>query len=115
MSSNIAFLLSLTFVISMFTFAGDLCCMQTNYAQLDAIAISAGKMISKTWTINEAVVKLVEDNKAHIVTLNTDESHIPGEGDPFRFRVWKEYKPMAFSQETKQLVVNRSVVLGYKG
>lgn len=114
MSSNIGFLLSFTFVISMFAYAGDLCCLQTNYAQLDAIAISAGKLISRNWTINDAVINLVEENKAHIVSLNK-ESYIPGEGDAFRFQVWKEYKPMSFSQETKKLCVNRSVVLGYKG
>ena len=114
MSSNISFLLSLAFVLSMFAYAGDLCHMQMVYAQLDSLAISAGKLISRNWSINEDVIKLVSNDNAHIVSLNK-ESYILGEGDAFLFQIWKEYKSLAFSSETKQICINRSVVLGYKG
>lgn len=114
MSSNLSFLLSLIFVITMMAYAGDLCQIQTIYSQIDTIAISAGKLISRNWTINDAVIELVEEDGAHIIDLNGKSYH-PAEGDAFRFQIWKEYKPLAFNGEGKTLRVNRSVILGYKG
>lgn len=114
MSSNIAFLLSLTFVVSMMAYAGDLCRMQTMYAQLDSLSLSAGKLITRKWSIDQDVINLVESENAHIVSLN-DSGYTPGEGDAFSFRVWKNYQAMSFDKELKTISINRSVVLGYRG
>ncbi len=114
MSSNISFLLSLVFVISMFVYAGDLCNMQTTYAQVDAIAITAGKMITKVWTITPDVKRYVRGQGAYIIAAN-NTSYVPAEGDLYTFVVYKNYKTFSFDQSVKKISINRSVVLGYRG
>lgn len=114
MSSNIAFLLSLAFVVSMMAYAGDLCRMQTMYAELDSLSISAGKLISRKWTIDNDVINLVESENAHILSLN-DSGYTPGEGDAYKFQIWKSYQAMSFDKGLKKICINRSVVLGYRG
>lgn len=114
MSSNISFLLSLAFVVSMMAYAGDLCRIQTEYATLDSLSISAGKLITRKWGIDSDVINLLESNNAHIISINKEE-YVPGEGDSFSFKVWKEFKVFSFEGKMKTISINRSVVLGYRG
>ncbi len=114
MSSNLSFLLSLVFVISMFVYAGDLCNMQTTYAQVDSIAITAGKMITKSWGITSEIIMTVRNQGAYIVPTNS-KTYTPAEGDIFSFQVYKNYKTYSFNQSVKKISINRSVVLGYRG
>ena len=96
------------------TYAGDLCRIQTIYGELDSLSLTVGKLISRRWGIDNEIINLVEKENAHIVALNNN-SYVPGEGDPFVYKIWKDYKPLSFDGKTKQLVINRSVVLGYRG
>lgn len=114
MASNISFLLSLVFVLSMFVYAGDLCNMQTKYAQIDSVSITAGKMIMKTWTINTEIKRFVQSQRAYIVATN-GSSYVPAEGDVFSFVVFTNYKTFSFDQSVKRISINRTVVLGYRG
>ncbi len=98
----------------MFTYAGDLCNMQTTYAQVDSIAITAGKMISKSWAITQDVRRYVGSQDARIVAAN-EKAYQPAEGDVFSFIVYKNYKTFSFDQSVKKISINRSVVLGYRG
>ncbi len=114
MSSSLGFMLSLIYVIVMMGYAGDLCRMQTLYAEMDEVAVTAGKMISRRWQIDSAIISFVESYDAHIVDCNASDATF-AEYSNFSFQIWKTYRPLAFDGESKRLAVNRTVVLGYRG
>lgn len=114
MSSSLGFMLSLVYVIVMMAYAGDLCRMQTIYAEIDEVAATAGKMITRRWKIDETVVEFVESHDAHILDCNPSGATF-SEYSNFSFQIWKTYRPLAFDGESKKLAVNRTVVLGYRG
>lgn len=111
MAYKIGFLLSLIFVVQMFLLVGDLMAVQTIYTNLDAVSISAGYIISQKGTITDEVVRLVENEaKATIVAIG-DEA--PLFGSLFEYKISYQYDPLYISQNSMEIAVMRSVVIGY--
>lgn len=112
MSSSMGFLLSLSFVVLIVSYIGDLLRLQTSYAALDNLASSVSKLISHEWGITTVVVDLVNKEGAYIIDMN-DEAYIPAEGDPFKFRIYEVYKPLASGEEIL-ISIDRIAIIGYR-
>lgn len=111
MGSSLGFLLSLFFVVAIVAYSGDLCAIQTIYANLDSAAVSAGHQISLAGCITDEIEDYVyEAAKAYIVQVGEQTPKI---GGSFAFEVYRDYNPLIIRDAALHLKVYRSVVIGY--
>ncbi len=111
MGSKISFLLSLLFVAFIFLMLGDVIAIQFIYTNLDAVSVNAGYLISKEGRITEEVIRLVE-NQANAY-IEAGESSTPLYGSIYEFKIYRPYDPLFISEETINITIVRSVIIGY--
>ncbi|MDY0345716.1 MAG: hypothetical protein WCX85_04700 [Bacilli bacterium] len=111
MGSSIGVILSFIFVINMFLFGSDIINLQLVYANLDAVAMTAGHLIVESGGITEDVASFVE-NEAN-ATIYCINNCTPRFGDTYIYIVTTLYEPIAMSNEPMELSIRRSVVIGY--
>ena len=111
MSSKIGLLISLVFFTMFFLLALDVMCIQYQYSDLDAQSVVIGYEIAHLETIDEENISHIEEN--HQVTIVNVSNHDPKFGDVVSYTIMRAYQPLIVSSETMEIVVNRSVVIGY--
>ena len=110
MAYKMGMLLSLLFLFSVMLFAGDLLCVSAIHSNLDAIALTAGRRISKEGRLSASIVYFVESEGAKIECLDTCS---PAIGDTMRFCVYKDFSSLVMAKEPMRISVIRTVVVGY--
>ena len=111
MGYKLGFILSLLLVVELFILAGDVFCSQVIYTNLDACSITAGNIISSKGGITEEVRTFVYDNTGGNIYSVGDEA--PLFGSVYTFKIVKNYKPMNFFTNEREICVVRSVIIGY--
>lgn len=109
--SNIGVILSFLFVINAFLFGSDIINLQLLYANLDAVAMTAGHLIVEYGGITASIAEFVENEAdAAIYCVN---NCTPRYGDTYIYIVTTSYEPIVMSDEPMELSIRRSVVIGY--
>lgn len=111
MGYKVGFLLSLLLVVELFVLAGDILTAQIIYTNLDAISITAGNIISTKGEITEELKSYVRSETGGEISAVGDET--PLFGSVYTFQISKDYKPMNGFTKQSQIVVVRSVIIGY--
>ena len=111
MASKIGFILSLLLVIELFVLAGDIFSAQIIYTNLDAVSITAGNIISTKGEITDDLKNYVRNETGGEITAVGNEA--PMFGSVYTFRISKEFNPMNRFTSKTEIVVTRSVVIGY--
>lgn len=111
MGYKVGFLLSLIFIVGVFIFASDLMSIQFIYTNLDAVSVTAGHVISQKGGITEEVIQLVENQAGANIEPVGDAT--PMFGSLFEYKIYKSYKPHFIKEDTMEIAVLRSVVIGY--
>ncbi|MBQ0008844.1 MAG: hypothetical protein KBS97_00980 [Firmicutes bacterium] len=111
MGYKIGFLLSLILLVELFILAGDIFSSQVIFTNLDAASVTAGNIISSKGGITEEVISFVKNNTGGEITAVGDEA--PLFGSIFTFKISKEFKPMNFFTDEREISVTRSVIIGY--
>ena len=111
MGYKVGFLLSLVLVIELFVLAADLFSAQIIYTNLDAISITAGNIISSKGEITDELRQYIRDQTGGEITAVGDET--PLFGSIYTFQIAKEFNPINRFTTKSEIVVVRSVVIGY--
>lgn len=111
MASKVGFILSLLLVVELFILAGDVFSAQVIYTNLDAVSITAGNIISSKGEITDELRDYVRTQTGGEISAVGDET--PLFGSVFTFKITKEFKPMNRFTNKTDIVVTRSVVIGY--
>lgn len=111
MGYKVGFLLSLLLVVELFVLAGDILSAQIIYTNLDAMSITAGNIISTKGEITEELKSYVRSETGGEISAVGDET--PLFGSVYTFQISKDYKPMNGFTKQSQIVVVRSVIIGY--
>ena len=111
MGYKVGFLLSLLLVVELFVLAGDILSAQIIFTNLDAISITAGNIISTKGEITEELKSYVRSETGGEISAVGDET--PLFGSVYTFQISKDYKPMNGFTKQSQIVVVRSVIIGY--
>lgn len=111
MASKVGFILSLLLVVELFILAGDVFSAQVIYTNLDAISITSGNIISSKGEITDELRDYVRTQTGGEISAVGDET--PLFGSVFTFKITKEFKPMNRFTNKTDIVVTRSVVIGY--
>jgi hypothetical protein len=111
MGYKIGFLLSLLLVVELFVLAGDIFTAQVIYTNLDAVSITAGNIISTKGEITEELKTYVRNETGGEISAIGDET--PLFGSVYTFKISRSYKPMNGFTKQSEIVVVRSVVIGY--
>jgi len=108
---KVGFVLSLLLVVELFVLAGDILTAQMIYTNLDAVSITAGNIISTKGEITEELKTYVRNETGGEISAIGDET--PLFGSVYTFKIAKPYKPMNGFTGESDIVVVRSVVIGY--
>jgi len=108
---KMGFLLSLIFLVQLFILMGDIVSIQMIYTNLDAVSVTAGYLISQSGKITNQVRNLVLEEANATIECTGDES--PLIGSVYTFKITREYDPLIIQQDTMQISIERSVVIGY--
>ena len=111
MASKVGFILSLLLVIELFVLAGDVFTAQIIYTNLDAISITAGEIISSKGEISNELKSYVSEQTGGEISAVSNEA--PMFGSVYTFKITKEFSPMNRFTSKTEIVVVRSVVIGY--
>ena len=111
MGYKVGFVLSLLLVVELFVLAGDILTAQIIYTNLDAVSITAGNIISTKGEITEELKTYVRNETGGEISAIGDET--PLFGSVHTFQIAKSYKPMNGFTGESDIVVVRSVVIGY--
>ena len=111
MGYKVGFVLSLLLVVELFVLAGDILTAQIIYTNLDAVSITAGNIISTKGEITEELKTYVRNETGGEISAIGDET--PLFGSVYTFKIAKPYKPMNGFTGESDIVVVRSVVIGY--
>ena len=111
MASKVGFILSLLLVVELFVLAGDVFTAQIIYTNLDAVSVTAGNIISSKGEITEDLKSYVRTQTGGEITSVGDEA--PLFGSVYTFKISKEFDPMNRFTSKTEIVVIRSVVIGY--
>ena len=111
MGYKIGFLLSLLLVVELFVLAGDLLSAQIIYTNLDAVSITAGRIISSKGEITEELKTYVKNETGGEISSVGDQT--PLFGSVYTFQISKEFKPMNKITKDSEIRVVRSVIIGY--
>ena len=111
MGYKVGFVLSLLLVVELFVLAGDILTAQMIYTNLDAVSITAGNIISTKGEITEELKTYVRNETGGEISAIGDET--PLFGSVYTFKIAKPYKPMNGFTGESDIVVVRSVVIGY--
>ena len=111
MGYKIGFLLSLLLVVELFVLAGDILSAQIIYTNLDAVSITAGNIISTKGEITEDLKSYVRSETGGEISAVGDET--PLFGSVYTFQISKDFNPMNGFTKQSQIVVVRSVIIGY--
>jgi hypothetical protein len=111
MASKLGFLLSLLFLVQVLAYSGDTYSLQVIHASLDAVALQAGYQISRSNGLTPAIEDFVyKETGAAIEALSSDTYF----GAEFKFRVYRDFKPMIISSQPMTVSVTREAILGYQ-
>jgi len=108
---KVGFLLSLLLVVELFVLAGDILSAQIIYTNLDAVSITAGNIISTKGEITEDLKSYVRSETGGEISAVGDET--PLFGSVYTFQISKDFNPMNGFTKQSQIVVVRSVIIGY--
>lgn len=111
MGYKVGFLLSLLLVVELFVLAGDILSAQIIYTNLDAVSITAGNIISTKGEITEDLKSYVRSETGGEISAVGDET--PLFGSVYTFQISKDFNPMNGFTKQSQIVVVRSVIIGY--
>lgn len=111
MSSKIGLLFSLVFFTIFFLLAIDVMLIQYHYSDLDNQSIVIGYELAHLEVIEDEDIQELEDE--HHVIITNISNKTPSFGDVIYYTVLKEYKPIIVSNESMELKIKRSVVVGY--
>ena len=111
MGYKVGFILSLLLVVELFVLAGDILSGQIIYTNLDAVSITAGNIISTKGEITEEVRTFVRNETGGEICAIGDET--PLFGSVYTFQISKPFKPMNGFTKQSEIVVVRSVIIGY--
>ena len=111
MAYKISFILSFIFVAQIFLMGADLISIQYIYSELDSLSISVGHMISLQGGLNQNIKEYVSlACGGEIYALNNE---VPSYGNPYTFFIKKPFDPFVLSEESIDITVKRSVLIGY--
>ena len=111
MGYKVGFLLSLLLVVELFVLAGDLFTAQIIYTNLDAVSITAGNIISTKGEITQELRTYVRNETGGEISAVGDET--PLFGSVYTFQISKHFTPMNGFTKSSEIVVVRSVIIGY--
>ena len=111
MGYKVGFILSLLLVVELFVLAGDVLTAQIIYTNLDAVSITAGNIISTKGEITEELRTYVRNETGGEISAIGDET--PLFGSVYTFQISRYYRPMNGFTKQSEIVVVRSVVIGY--
>ena len=111
MGYKVGFVLSLLLVVELFVLAGDILSAQIIYTNLDAVSITAGNIISTKGEITEDLKSYVRSETGGEISAVGDET--PLFGSVYTFQISKDFNPMNGFTKQSQIVVVRSVIIGY--
>ena len=111
MGYKVGFLLSMLLVVELFVLAGDILSAQIIYTNLDAVSITAGNIISTKGEITQELKTYVHNETGGEITAIGDET--PLFGSVYTFQISREFKPMNGFTKQSEIVVVRSVIIGY--
>jgi hypothetical protein len=98
-------------VINVFLLGSDLVNVQIIYANLDAVAMTAGQLIVESGGITPEISNFVNEHAdATIICTN---NCTPRFGDTYIYDVTTSYEPIIMSAEPLDITITRSVVIGY--
>lgn len=111
MAYKVGFLLSLLLVVELFILAADVFSAQIIYTNLDAVSITAGNIISSKGEITDELRSYVRSQTGGEIKAVGNET--PMFGSIYTFQISKEFDPINQFTKTSEIVVVRSVVIGY--
>lgn len=94
-----------------FVILGDVISVQFIYTNMDAVSLSAGYIISKQGYITEEVERLVENECG--ATIEPLNDSVPLYGSLYEFRIYRDYEPLFISDDTMEISITRSIIIGY--
>ena len=113
MSSNLALLLSMVFVVPFMLLGGDLFCLQAAYSSLDNVSITVGYLIAKNSRVDNEFISSLEDR--YNITFENINPTSPSPGDVLDFTIYRMYRPLIISTDQIKIVAKRNTVIGYYG
>ena len=113
MSYNLAFILSMFFVVPLVLLGGDMYSLQAQYSALDNVAITVGYLISKNQRVDSDFLSALETN--YKVTFENISPASPLPGDVVDFTIYRLYRPLIVSTNQIKIVARRNTVIGYYG
>jgi len=111
MGYKVGFVLSLLLVIQLFVLAADVFTAQIIYTNLDAVSITAGNIISSKGEITDELRNYVRSQTGGEITAVGDET--PLFGSIYTFQIAKQFNPINRFTKGSEIVVTRSVIIGY--
>ena len=111
MGYKVGFVLSLLLVVELFVLAADILSAQIIYTNLDAVSVTAGQIISSKGEISEELKEYVRDQTGGEISPVGEE--LPLFGSIYTFQIVRDYKPINWFVKESQIVVVRSVIIGY--
>ena len=111
MGYKVGFVLSLLLVVELFVLAADILSAQIIYTNLDAVSVTAGQIISSKGEISEELKEYVRDQTGGEISPAGEE--LPLFGSIYTFQIVRDYKPVNWFVKESQIVVVRSVIIGY--
>ena len=110
MAYKLGMLLSMVFVMSVMLLGGDMVCISSIYASLDAISLSVSRAISKEGTISQNTLNLVASHDAYLVK---EGNQTPAMGETVTYFLCRDYTPLILSKEEMTISIRRSAIVGY--
>lgn len=111
MGSNIATILSFTFVALFFVLGIDMLTIQFAFTDLDRIAVTFSYVIAKNATISNEFISNYCDQ--YNVTFTCLSNCTPKIGDVVEYKLTKEFDPILMSGDVINISVIRTTVIGY--
>ena len=111
MGYKVGFVLSLLLVVELFVLAADILTAQIIYTNLDAVSITAGNIISTKGEITQELKTYVRNETGGEISAIGDET--PLFGSVYTFQISREFKPLNGFTKQSEIVVVRSVIIGY--
>ena len=111
MGYKLGLIISMLFIATLFVFTGDLISIQIIYTNLDAVSVVAGNLISSRGGLDDEIVNLVyEQSGGHIEAIGNET---PMLGSVYEYKISREFTPWAMPNNPMDIVVVRSVIIGY--
>lgn len=111
MSSKIATILSMIFVVIFFLLGIDLLSLQTTYSSLDSKAISISYHIAKSGRLDAELVSYIEST--YNVEFKCLNNCSPMFGDIVDYTISTEFNPLLLNESNYVVAIKRQAIIGY--